>query len=162
MSVQVKGARTLLLALTVENLAARSFEHREPLADLTGRHTKIDEHPVEDREEVVEYVVVHSSEPRPRVSVREAPSRIGIGAAQRACKETFLSGLEPFDVHAQEKGAEGCIGDHSRIERVEGRSDRTGPADVVVQSQMSQSPAGTGLVSGMTCRVVNQCAVFKR
>jgi hypothetical protein len=93
------------------------------------------------REEVVERVVVHSSLPRPGVSVAEAASRVAVGPPKGHGKERLLCFLEPFDVHAEEKGTERRIGQHPRIERVEDGAHRRGPADVVIESHLEITAA---------------------
>jgi hypothetical protein len=82
------------MSLAIENLAARSLEHDEPLADLSIGDPEVDQHPFEHPEEMVEHFVVHSSLPCPGMSVMEAPSCVSIRAAQRHRKEPFLDLLE--------------------------------------------------------------------
>jgi hypothetical protein len=120
----------------IEDLSARSLEHGEPLADLPGGDPKVDKYPFEQAEEVVERLFVHASLPRPDVSVMQAPSGIGVGAAHCHGKESFLNLLESFNVHAEEEGAERRIRQHSGVERVEGGTNRRGAADVLIESHV--------------------------
>src|SRR5215813_10728105 len=124
----------------VENLIARALEYSEPLADLPRRDSKIDQHALEHVEEVVEHGVVCSPLPRSDVDITKGPSRMRVRATERHRKERLLRFLESFDIHAQEEGAERRIGEHPRVERVEGCAHHRGPADVVVKRHIEVSP----------------------